>query len=62
MKVYEDIKRDAYSIESDSFDGCRKAKQVIDLHKMCVKSADVPTVTLLECAYDDWLNKAEGKR
>ncbi len=59
--LYEDIKRDASAIRDSSEKGCEKAKRVIELHRMCVVSADVPTVTLLGCAYKDWVKENAGE-
>lgn len=54
--LYRDIKRDAAKIMKAAEGGCSKAQNVIALHKMCVARADIPTVTLLRCAYNDYCN------
>lgn len=61
MKIYKEIKKHAQAIAVEALGGCKKAQQVIDLHQMCVRSADVPTVALLGAAYDEWKNQVIEK-
>ena len=53
--LYDDIKKKATAISSSAEKGCDKAKRVIELHRMCARKADLPTVSLLSCAFSDWL-------
>lgn len=55
--LYDAIAADKDRIIDSGKQGSDKAKTVMHLHRMCVKSADVPTVTFLREAYRDWLEE-----
>jgi hypothetical protein len=59
-RLYAAIVRDAKEIMAAAEAGNARAKRVIDLHRMCVRSADVPTVSLLDAAYSDYVKHRES--
>jgi len=54
LSIYNKISKDRDQIIEDANNGNTKALRIIELHNMCCKSADVPTITFLECAYEEY--------